>query len=242
MKYFLPLVILTSASICTGSTVTLDDFSFIEATGAFGPLISANNTAAHFPSNQSIIGNQRYDGSIARAEVNYEAIDYNNSATFNFDIDLLGTHIGPLHYSTAQAFVSLSIQLNEPMAYTIEGALNCSTDLSGTRFYGNWVLFDNYSPNYYYQKEYWAFDSAILEANDLPDPSAPGFPTQTTGVLPASTYFFYFIAKLDTTYAPGATASITGFTNLTLTRLVPEPSGIVAVLIAFGVAFNLRRV
>jgi hypothetical protein len=37
------------APISTCSAIGIDDYSFIEATGAFGPIISANRAMAYFP-------------------------------------------------------------------------------------------------------------------------------------------------------------------------------------------------
>jgi hypothetical protein len=240
MKNHLLTAILLLAPVSTCFAVILEDFSYIEATGAFGPHISANHATAYFPAKQNITGHRTNDGSFARAQLDYEATENRTSASFDFQVDLQGTHTGPLHNSTAQVYVSLSLQLNEPMAYAIGGALNCTTDISDVKFFGHWVLFDSYG-SYYYQKQKWAFDSAILEADDLPDPW-PIFPSEATGILPASTYSFLFIAMLDTTRAPGSTAHVSGFTTLTLSRLVPEPGSIALFTALFIRSLLCRRI
>ena len=223
-KYLLiATFLLASQSMCSAVELTLD-YSVIQAHAAFGPLISSNSVLPTFPGNQSITGHQPYDGSIAHAQIDYEAVDSNKSATFGLEVDLQGTHTGPLHNSTAQVVAYINFDTTEPLVYSIAGNLDCITDLFDVQFEGYWELFGE--GRYYYQEQKLEWDSSVLVTDDLPDPIFSNWSSDTTGILSPGSYSFTFVAELDTTNASGATANLTGLTNLTLTRLIPEPSSL----------------
>jgi hypothetical protein len=56
----------------------------------------------------------------------------------------------------------------EPLAYSVRGALDCTTDVVDVQFEAYWEVFGE--GKYYYQEQKLEWDSSILVTDDLPDP------------------------------------------------------------------------
>jgi hypothetical protein len=191
---------------------------------------------ANFPGTAETMASRSFGNSFVRSHISYEAINNARSASFDLTIDMQGENLS----SNARAAASLSLYLSEPVMYTISGSLDCLTDMPGVDFRGYWTLFNGGEAIYYYSEDKWARDSAFLEADNIVD--SPFFPADLTGIIPAGVYAFIFSAQFDSRASLGATVHVTGLTNLTLSRLVPEPSSHAIILVIFGSILFFRQV